>query len=51
MRRYFREVELIDTVTVAHGDQVYRSYGLYACRGWTGLSEPLPRAGNAEGDD
>jgi len=42
MRRYFAEVEPLETVTVAHGDRVYRSYGLYACRGWTGRTTRLP---------
>jgi len=43
MGRYFAEIEPLETVTVAHGDRVYRSYGLYACRGWTGRTSPLPR--------
>ena len=45
MRRYFREVEPLETVTVAYGDRIHRSYGLYACRGWRG---PAPGASEAQ---
>jgi hypothetical protein len=43
MRRYFARVEPLETVTVSGAGRIHRSYGLYLCEGWRGLTTPVGR--------